>query len=144
MLQNVARQDGPKNWSFRSSCLLSVSGLLSCAVGVRVATIVVSWCMLPDSCVSTKFISRMELVVEASIIEMGTPSCSCNVSALIVTRRERASTAQCLAPAIGTALKSNLVKRSCHRAKWLVLLDRLRIHMSESRSERTVNRFFSR
>lgn len=66
------------------------------------------------------------------------------MSALVVVRRERASTAWCLVPALGTISTLNLDKQNFHRARQPVPLDRLRAHLNMPWSMQIVNQFPSR
>lgn len=70
--------------------------LSSCANGVEVAIIIVSWCWLPYMCGPTKCISGVEPVVEASIIKRVRTYTSGGASAPGVAGHERASAAWCL------------------------------------------------
>lgn len=111
---------------------------------VGVVTLVGRWCMFPQLCVPTKCISGMELLVDASVTKRERSSFSGDVSASVVVRCERASTAWCSASALLTTSTSNSDQRSRHHVRRPVLLKRLSIHLSESLSVRIVNLFLSR
>lgn len=104
----MTRHNVSKNFLFRNSGMLGGFGSLSCVVGVKSATVELSLCTLPPSCVSKKIIFGMEAGIETSII-MKRRSSSCgNVSAPIVVGRERASTAWYSILALWTTAEANL------------------------------------
>lgn len=77
-----------------------------------------------------KLTSGIELVVAASTLKSERPFASCEVSALDVPRRRRASPAWCATPARQKFPKSNSDMQTHHSARPPVRLDWLRIYWS--------------